>query len=132
MKPEIYKNQNNISSIQGVTGERKGERLLDLSLPALVSGENASGRRFKEKTELTAISSEQATFSLKNPVKIGSQLQLILNVPATPLLIHPLRLEISGQVSLVEINGSRKFNQLVTIRLEKKFRLNPAGMNNIN
>jgi len=127
MKPEIYEDQNNRSSIQGVTEERKGERLLDLSLPALVIGENALGRKFREKTELAAISSEQATFRLKNLVKIGALLKVILEIPATPLLIHPLRLEISGQVSLVENNGNRKSRQLVTIELEKRFRLNPTG-----
>ncbi|MCX8160062.1 MAG: hypothetical protein N3G18_03910 [Candidatus Saccharicenans sp.] len=121
-------NQNiNKSSIQGVTEERRGERLLELSLPALVLGENATGRKFKETTELLSISSEMARFRLKNPVKIGTVLRLSLEIPATALLVHPLHLEISGQVARVEFNGQEDFPQLVTLELRKKFQLQPAG-----
>lgn len=116
----------NKSSIQGVTGERRGERLLELSLPALVLGVNASGRKFRETTELLSISSEVARFRLKNPVKIGTVLKLSLDIPATPLLIHPLHLEISGQVARVEFNGEKIYQQLVTLELGKKFQLQPV------
>ncbi|MBC7348377.1 MAG: hypothetical protein H5U05_00220 [Candidatus Aminicenantes bacterium] len=126
MKNGILNNIVNKSSIQGVTGERKGERLLELSLPALVFGENASGRQFKETTELLAISSERARFQLKTPVRIGTVLKLSLDIPATPLLVHPLHLEISGQVSQIEFNGQKNFLQLVTVELGKKFQLQPA------
>lgn len=117
----------NKSSIQGVTGERRGERQLELSLPALVLGENAAGRKFKETTELLSISSEMARFRLKNPVKIGTVLKLSLEIPATAMLIHPLHLEISGQVVRVEFNDQNAFRQLVTLELRKKFQLQPAG-----
>ncbi len=117
----------NKSSIQGVTGERRGERQLELSLPALVLGENAAGRKFKETTELLSISSEMARFRLKNPVKIGTVLKLSLEIPATAMLIHPLHLEISGQVVRVEFNDQNALRQLVTLELRKKFQLQPAG-----
>lgn len=117
----------NKSSIQGVTGERRGERQLELSLPALVLGENAAGRKFKETTELLSISSEMARFCLKNPVKIGTVLKLSLEIPATAMLIHPLHLEISGQVVRVEFNDQNALRQLVTLELRKKFQLQPAG-----
>lgn len=126
MKSRALDQQTNKSSIQGVTGERRGERLLELSLPALVLGENASGRKFRESTELLAISSETARFRLRTPVRIGTVLKLSLDIPATPLLIHPLHLEISGQVSKVEFNGQKSFQQLVTLELRKKFQLQPA------
>jgi len=111
------------SSIQGVTGDQKGERLLELSLPALVMGQKATGKRFQESTELLSISSEQARFLLKAPIKIGALLKLSLKVPATPFLIYPLKLQVSGRVSRVEIDGHKKFVQLVTIRLERRFKL---------
>ncbi|HAR36001.1 MAG TPA: hypothetical protein DCR87_03690 [Acidobacteria bacterium] len=126
MKNGILNKNMNKPSIQGVTEERKGERLLELSLPALVMGENASGRQFKETTELLAISSERARFQLKTPVRIGTVLKLSLNIPATTLLVHPLHLEISGQVSQIEFNGQKNFLQLVTVELGKKFQLQPA------
>ncbi|MDI6697909.1 MAG: hypothetical protein QME85_03095 [Candidatus Saccharicenans sp.] len=116
----------NKSSIQGVTGERRGERQLELSLPALVLGENAGGRKFKETTELLSISSEIARFGLKNQVKIGTVLKLSLEIPATAMLIHPLHLEISGQVVRVEFNGQNTSRQLVTLELRKKFQLQPS------
>jgi hypothetical protein len=126
MKTGINHN-NHESSIQGVTGDRKGERLLELSLPALVIGQKATGKSFQENTELVSISSEQARFLLKSPVKIGTLLKLSLKVPATPFLIYPLKLQISGRVSRVEINGHKKFIQRVTIRLERKFELQPVS-----
>lgn len=127
MKNGLFEQNANKSSIQGVTGERRGERLLELSLPALVLGENASGRKFRETTELLSISAEVARFRLKNPVKIGTVLKLSLEIPATPLLIHPLHLEISGQVTRVEFNMEKTYQQLVTLELGKKFQLQPAS-----
>lgn len=127
MKNGIFDENINKSSIQGATGERRGERLLELSLPALVLGENASGRKFRETTELLSISAEVARFRLKNPVKIGTVLKLSLEIPATALLIHPLHLEISGQVTQVEFNGEKTYQQLVTLELGKKFQLQPAS-----
>lgn len=126
MKSGDLNPDNNKSSIQGVTRERRGERLLELSLPALVLGENAAGRKFKETIQLLSISSEKARFQLKTPVKIGTVLQLSLDIPATPLLIHPLHLEVSGEVSQIEFNGQKNFLQLVTLELKKKFQLQPA------
>lgn len=131
MKTGINQNYNK-SSIQGVTGDRRRERLLALSLPALVIGENALGKKIQEKTELVSISSEQASFLLKAPVKIGTPLKLCLNVPATPLLIHPLKVQLSGKVNRVKINGHKKFFQLVTIELNRKFQLQPANSSSGN
>lgn len=116
----------NKSSIQGVTEERRGERLLELSLPALVMGQNASGRQFKETTELQEISAELARFPLKTPIKVGTELKLSLKIPATPLLVYPLYLELSGPVSQVEFNGQKNFLQMVTVELGKKFELRPV------
>ncbi|MGB9765077.1 MAG: hypothetical protein ACPLZD_06980 [Candidatus Saccharicenans sp.] len=124
---EQNKDKNYKPSIQGVTGDRKGERLLALSLPALVSGTNATGRKFKETTEIISISSKLACFRLKTPVSIGNSVKLILNIPATTFLLHPLRLEVSGIISRIEINGDKKFSQVVTIELDRRFQLGPLN-----
>ncbi|MBC7364983.1 MAG: hypothetical protein H5U07_10685 [Candidatus Aminicenantes bacterium] len=120
-KDSQFKNK---PSIQGVTGDRKRERLLKLSLPALVKGQNALGRSFEEKTEIKAISAEQAHLFLRNPVQVGSQLLLIINVPATVMLLHPIRMELSGQVSKVEMKkiGRRNFQQLV-LKLQPHYKI---------
>lgn len=120
---KLTSNNKHKTSIQSVTKERKGERLLELPLPALVSGESAEGRKFKENIELLVMSSDLARFKLKTPVGIGTVLRLSLNIPATPLLIHPLYLEVSGQVSRIEIDGQKDYFQLVTLELERKFQL---------
>ncbi len=117
----------NKTSIQGVTGYRRGELPLELSLPALVEGENASGRKFKETTELLEASAQEARFYLKTPVRIGSFLRLSMKIPATPLLIHPLLLEISGEVKKVELNGQGRSGHLVTLELSRKYRLQPLS-----
>jgi len=116
-------NNRNKSSIQGVTRERKGERLLELPLPALVSGEDAHGRKFNEKIELLAISSDLAKFKLRAPVGIETSLKLQLNIPATPLLFHPLYLEVSGHVSRIEIENHKYRHQVISLELERKFQL---------
>jgi hypothetical protein len=120
----------NKPSIQGVTGDRKRERLLELSLPALVKGQNAFGRSFEENAEIKAISAEQAQLLLRNPVQVGSQLRLVINVPATVMLVHPIRMELCGQVSKVEMKkiGRRNFQQLV-LKLQSRYEIRPQTAN---
>jgi hypothetical protein len=122
MKEQLRRTENK-SSIQDATGDWRGERLLQLSLPALVQGEKASGQSFLEETELIAINSKIVTFLLKTPVRIGCPLKIAINIPATALLIHPLRLEIKGQVARLELDGQKKPSQLVTVELDNKFEL---------
>ncbi len=124
---KLTSNNKHKTSIQSVTKERKGERLLELPLPALVSGENAHGQKFNEKIELLAISSDLAKFKLRAPVGIDTSLRLRLNIPATPLLIHPLFLEVSGQVSRIEFENHKQRHQVISLELERKFQLRTAN-----
>ena len=123
MKEKLNKRNEDKSSNQDATGDWRGERLLQLSLPALVQGEKASCQRFCEETELITINSKIVTFLLKAPVRIGCPLKIAINIPATALLIHPLRLEIKGQVARLELDGQKKPSQLVTVELDYKFEL---------
>ncbi|MGB4704658.1 MAG: hypothetical protein WBI18_06250 [Candidatus Saccharicenans sp.] len=93
----------------------------------MVEGENASGRKFKETTELLEASAQEARFYLKTPVSIGSVLRLSMKIPATPLLVYPLLLEISGEVKRVELNGQGRNGHLVTLELSRKYRLQPLS-----
>ena len=127
MEEALNRRHQDKSSIQDATGDRQGERLLELSLPALVLGKKISGRSFSEKTELIAINSKLVTFLLKTPVKIGSSLKLAINIPATALLIYPLKLELKGQVARLELDEKKNRVQLVTVELDHKFELRPQS-----
>ena len=113
------------SSIQGATRFAKTERSFELSLPTLVSGIDATGNEFKEYTELASISAQEAVFWLDSWVTIGSKLKLSLDVPKTVLLENDLKLEITGRVTFVKADQSSEKKQLISLRLEKKYKINP-------
>jgi hypothetical protein len=110
------------SSPPGLTEAPKRERLFQLSLPASVTGLNASGQIFEENTRLKAISSQHATFRLQARVLIETCLHLILKIPRTLILENPFFLNISGRVILVrkEAEGD---SQLITIKLNRSFHI---------
>ncbi len=113
------------SSIQGATKFANAERSFELSIPALVSGIDATGNEFKEYTELSSISSQEAVFWLDSGITIGSVLKLFLDVPKTVLLESNLKLEITGRVTFVKADQSSEKKQLISLRLEKKYKINP-------
>ncbi len=118
----------NKPSIQGATGDRKRERIFELSLPALVKGKNAFGKFFEEKTEIRSISAQEVHLFLRNPVQIGNQLKIIINVPPTVMLVHPIRMELYGQVSQVEMKklGRNKFQQII-MDLDSRYQIRPEA-----
>jgi hypothetical protein len=113
-------------STQGATKAGKRERAFELSLPAVVTGRDAMENRFREKTQVLSISSEEATVWLKSRVAIGSKLDISLNIPKTLILESHLQLKLSGTVTITEADSIRPGKrQLVALRLEKKFKLLP-------
>ena len=113
------------SSIQGKTRFANKERSFELSIPAFVSGIDAMGNEFKEYTELSSISSQEAVFWLDSGITIGSVLKLFLDIPKTVLLENDLKLEITGRVTFVKAEQSSEKKQLISLRLEKKYKINP-------
>ncbi len=113
------------SSIQGATRSANTERSFELSIPALVSGIDATGDEFKEYTELASMSSQEAVFWLDAGITIGSVLKLFLDIPKTVLLDTDLKLEITGRVTFVKADQSSEKKQLISLRLEKKYKINP-------
>ncbi len=110
-------------SIQGATKVSKRERSFELSLPALVTGRNAKGKEFEENTRILSISAQSALFWLKSKVLIGSSLSLSLLIPKTIILENRLNLSVSGKVVLVQANSSQNNNHLVSIQLDKTFKI---------
>ncbi len=113
-------------SIHGASKEGKRERAFELSLPALVTGMDTLDNRFREKTQITSISSEEATVWLRSHVPVGAKLDISLDIPKTLILENSLKLHLTGTVLLTRPNSSPNGKkQLVSLRLDKKFKLLP-------
>jgi hypothetical protein len=109
-------------SFRGAPAGRR-ERAFELSLPALVSGQDASGRRFEERTDISSISAQEVSFRLKTRILVGSKVVLNLDVPRTLILEKPLRLLLSGSVVSASAEDSRGRRQNVSARLDRAYRL---------
>jgi hypothetical protein len=101
------------------------ERDFDLYLPAIVSGLNAKGKDFVERTEITTISSSQANFSLKSKVTVGTKLNAVLEIPKTFILEKNLKLRISGNVTFAREDSGDIQKQLICIKLDRGFKIYP-------
>jgi hypothetical protein len=102
------------------------ERSFELSLPGVVRGTDALGRRFEERTATCSLSAQEATFRLNAPLLIGAKINLALEVPRTLILEKPMKLQVSGSVVYVRSEIGNGKVQLAIVRLEKGFRLIPA------
>lgn len=101
----------------------KRERSFELSLPALVKGLDAAGRKFEERSAVCGISSQEVSFRLKARLIIGSRVTLFLDVPRTLILESPLRMVLSGAVVYVQLEEAEGKQQYVVVRLDRGFRL---------
>jgi hypothetical protein len=110
-------------SIQGAAKVSKRERSFELSLPALVSGNDVKGKKFEENTKVLSISSQNALFWLKSKVLIGTPLSVSLQIPKTIILENRLNLMVSGTVRLVQANTNKKDNQLISVQLDRTFKI---------
>ena len=99
------------------------ERAFDLSLAAVVSGVDAAGRRFEERTDISTISAQEVDFALRTRVLVGSKVLLNLEVPRTLILEKPLRLLLSGSVVSASADDDRGRRQRVSARLDRAYRL---------
>ena len=104
------------------------DRFFDFSLSSIVSGIDAEGQQFKEKTHLSTISSQRAVFLLKNKVMIGSDINLFFLVPQTLFLEKQLNIFISGKVTLITLDSQNRDKQFVTLQLNKKFKILPISL----
>jgi hypothetical protein len=114
-------------SIHGASRDGKRERAFELSLPALVTGVDALENRFRERTLISSISCEEATVWLRSQVPAGAKLDISLDIPKTLILENSLKLQLSGTVLLSRGDSPRNGKkQLVSLRLDKKFKLLPT------
>jgi len=102
-----------IPYIKGPSKALKKERSFDLLLPALVTGCDARGISFTEKTKLSKISSQEAVIRIK--------------IPKTIILEKNLNLTISGKVSSASMDSIKKERQLISLQLDKIFKIYPIS-----
>jgi len=112
-------------STPGASRAGKRERSFELSLPALVKGLDARGKRFEERTMACAISAQELSFRLNARLLLGSKMTVSLDVPRTLILESPLRLLVTGPVVYVRSETENGKSQYVTVHLDRRFRLQP-------
>jgi hypothetical protein len=113
------------TSVQGVPKAAKRERSFELSLPALVKGLDATGRKFEERTSVCGISAQEVSVRLKARLMIDSRVTLFLDIPRTLILESPLRMVLSGAVVYVRLEEKADKTQFLVVRLDRGFRLHP-------
>jgi hypothetical protein len=106
----------------------KRERSFELSLPALVKGLDATGRKFEERTSVCGISAQEVSLRLKARLMIDSRVTIFLDIPRTLILESPLRMVLSGAVVYVRLEEKGEKSQLIAVRLDRSFRLHPNSM----
>ncbi|MFW6132051.1 MAG: hypothetical protein ACOC5F_05600 [Candidatus Aminicenantaceae bacterium] len=99
------------------------EEIFNIYLPALISGVNAFGQEFQENTDIFSISYKKTSFLLETKVTIGTQLNVIMDIPKTICLNHALKLFISGNVFLIELKSDKKKSQYISILLNKNYQI---------
>ena len=113
------------SSDQGPAVAGKKERSFELTLPALVKGLDAAGRKFEERSAVCGISAQEVSFKLKARLIIGSRVTLFVDIPRTLILESPLRMVLSGAVVYVRLEEANGKQQFIIVRLDRGFRLHP-------
>jgi hypothetical protein len=113
---------------QGAAAAGKKERTFDLSLPALIKGLDAAGRKFEERSAVCAISAQEVSFRLKARLIIDSRVTLFLDIPRTLILESPLRMVLSGAVVYVRFEEGNGKQQYIVVRLDRGFRLHPNNV----
>ena len=106
----------------------KRERIFELSVPALVKGLDAAGRKFEEQASVSGISAQEVSFRLKARLIIDSRVTLFLDIPRTLILETPLRMVLSGAVVYVRYEEANDGLQHVVVRLDRGFRLHPNSL----
>ena len=108
------------------TTEVAEEKNFELFLPAVVTGKDAEGKEFAEKTELISMSASKAHFGLRSKVTIGTKLKVVLDIPKTLILENHLKLQISGDVVYAKADLARDDNkQQISIKVDRIYKIQP-------
>jgi len=105
---------------------RRGQAF-NLPLPTLVSGQDATGQDFQERTVLFYISDSGASFSLGRPVLLGTRLKLSIDLPPSLSEDKDLKLVINGRAALIEAAEAGTGRQRVSLRFESRYIIRDEG-----
>ena len=100
----------------------------NLSLPTFIEWESPRGEKFKEKTVLSYISHQGASFWLETAVDIGSDIQLTIDLPQKLSEEKDLKLFIKGVVIFVEVTDEHNPRNRVSIRFDSKYIIKEESM----
>lgn len=108
-------------SIDFINTNKNADKGFKLPLPAVVEGKSQMGKDFKEKTVLSYISHQGSSFWLTHSVTLGSDLKLIINLPANLADEKNLKLIINGKVAFLEAINGKDPKRRVSLRFENKY-----------
>jgi hypothetical protein len=97
------------------------EQGFNIPLQTLIKGKNASGKDFDERTVLSYISHNGSSFWMANPVTVGNELKLIIDLPPKLSEDKTLKLIIRGRVVFVEAPKNKDHRHRVSLKFENKY-----------
>jgi len=115
-KPEKFD-----KSLTDILKSRRKEWRFQISLPALVKGKLPKGKEFEEKTILKDISSGGAYFSLDSGVTIGSELNLVIDIPNNLTEGKKVQLQLGGLTVRLKKSTSKDKKQEIALCFNEDF-----------
>jgi len=98
-----------------------GEYGFSIPLDIQIQGKDTQGEDFNEKTVLTYISHNGASFWMANSVSEGSELKLIIDLPPKLSDDKNLKLIIKGRIVFVEAPKNEDPKRRVSLKFENKY-----------
>ena len=103
---------------KNILGLEKG---FQLPLSTVVEGQDTTGKTFKEKTILSYISQNGASFWLNHPVFLDCPLKLVSDLPPKLSQNKNLKLITRGHVIFIEAVNGQKSKQRVTMKFINQY-----------
>lgn len=97
------------------------EQGFNIPLQTLIEGKDVSGNPFNEKTVLSYISHNGSSFWMANPIPVGSELRLTIDLPPNLSDDKNLKLIIKGRVVFVEAPKDQDLRHRVSLKFENKY-----------
>ncbi len=97
------------------------EQGFNIPLHTLIEGRDVFGNPFDEKTILSYISHNGSSFWMANPVSVGSELRLVIDLPPKLSDEKDLKLIIKGRVVFVEAPKDQDSRHRVSLKFENKY-----------
>lgn len=107
--------------LQDLSRKKYHEKGFKLPLPCFVEGRDSSGNTFKEKTTISYISYQGSSFWLSHSVTVGTELKLIIGLPAELSSDKNLKLIIKGKVVFVEATNGKDSKERISIQFDSKY-----------